>query len=131
MRFFAAAFIVLSFAAPVFAQNGEAVARDATTVAAAIDVERLPLNLKRIQRELQQAKDIEEFDGLNLRYRIQIYGSAPPLQIFNEDANLNGPAPYGAPTHQEIVNHITPKEYRAPFADFSALFRWLADRNKR
>jgi hypothetical protein len=44
---------------------------------------------------------------------------------------VNGPVPYGAPTHREIVNHITPQEFRAPAADFSALIRWLNDRNKK
>ena len=123
MRFPLAALIVLTLAAPVAAQE---------SARAALDVDRLPLDLKRIQRELSQARDVEERDGLILRYTIQIYGSAPRLQIFNEDANLvHGPVPYGAPTHQEIINHITPKEYRAPFADFSALLRWLADRNKK
>jgi hypothetical protein len=128
MRSISAALIVLTLAAPVAAQDGVRVATEARTV----DVEQLPIDLKRIQRELRQARDIEEREGLNLRYTIHIYGSAPPLQIFNEDANLaNGPVPYGAPTHQEIINQITPIEYRAPFADFSALMRWLADRKKK
>ena len=124
MRFPLAALIVLTLAAPGAAQESARTAR--------VDVDRLPLDLKRIERELRQARDVEERDGLTLRYTIQIYGSAPRLQIFNVDANLvHGPVPYGAPTHQEIINHITPKEYRAPFADFSALLRWLADRNKK
>jgi len=120
MRAAAALSIVLSLAgAPAAAQEP-------------IEVDRLPIDLKRIQRELEQAQDVEDRDGLNLRYTIQIYGAAPPLQIFTEEANLvNGPVPYGAPTHQEIINHITPKEYRAPAADFSALLRWLAERSRK
>jgi hypothetical protein len=39
--------------------------------------------------------------------------------------------PYGAPTHREIVEHITPREYRAPAADISALIRWLAERSPK
>src|SRR5918996_487709 len=128
MRFPAVALIVLSLAAPAAAQNGAATAR---TESASVDVERLPINLKRIHRELQQAQDVEIREGLNLRYVIQIYGTAPPIQLFTKEDNLTGPAPYGAPTHQEIINHITPQEYRAPFADFGALLRWLADRNKK
>jgi hypothetical protein len=128
MRSLPAALIVLSLAAPALAQDGVRVARESR----AADVEQLPISLQRIQRELRQARDLEAREGLNLRYTIQIYGSAPPLQIFSEDDNLvHGPVPYGAPTHQEIINHITPKEYRAPFADFSALLRWLADRKKK
>lgn len=126
MRFPAAALIVLSLAAPVAAQDGTTPRRESATV----DVERLPINLGRIQRELKQAQDVEIREGLNLRYVIRIYGASPPIQLFTKEDNLTGPAPYGAPTHQEIINHITPQEYRAPFADFSALLRWLADRGK-
>jgi hypothetical protein len=129
----AAVLFVLSLAAPVAAQDHKpATPPQSAASSADVNVDRLPLNLNRIQRQLRHAADLEERDGLSLRYTIQIYGSAPPIQIFGEDANLaNGPVPYGAPTHREIVNHITPQEYRAPVADFSALIRWLNDRNKK
>jgi hypothetical protein len=128
MRSVTALLIVLSLAAPAVAQQDARAAKEPSTV----DVDRLPLNLNRIQRELKHAADLEQREGLNLRYTIQIYGTAPPLQIFNEDANLvDGPVPYGAPTHRELINHVTPQEFRAPYADFSALMRWLADRNKK
>jgi hypothetical protein len=121
MRLPAALLVVLFLAPPAAAQ-------DAPTV----EVERLPIDLKRIQRELKQAQDVEEREGLNLRYVIQIYGAAPPIQLFTPDANLvHGPVPYGAPTHQEILNHITPQEFRSPVMDFGALVRWLAERNKK
>lgn len=99
-----------------------------------VDVSRLPLNLQRLERELRLATSREErdADGLNIRYIIQIYGQAPPLVVFTKEDNLVfGPVPYGAPTHREIIEHITPKEYRAPAADFSALLRWLAERSKK
>jgi hypothetical protein len=126
MRSAAALFVVLSLAAPAAAQQP-----DPAKESESVDVDRLPLNLNRIQRQLKHAADLESRDGLNLRYTIQIYGTAPPLQIFGEDANLqNGPVPYGAPTHRELIDHVTPQHFRTPIADFSALIRWLADRNK-
>ena len=98
----------------------------------AVDVSRLPLNLNRIQRELRQSAVREERRGLNLHYVIDVYGQAPPIVIFGPDDNLvRGPVPYGAPTHREMIDHVTPKEYRAPVADFSALVRWLAERGKK
>ncbi len=153
MRSIVSVLIVLILAAPVCAQGnaaqqgsaaqqgnaaqqsnaaqGSAGASASASSPAAVDVDRLPLDLKRIHKELKQVEVREERDGLNLRYRIEIYGSAPPLQLFAPDANLTyGPVPYGAPTHQEIVNHITPQAFRSPVMDFSALLRWLADRNK-
>ena len=133
MRSAAAVLFVLSLAAPAAAQEQKpAAAADSAASRADVNVDRLPLNLNRIHRQLRHTADLEEREGLSLRYTIQIYGSAPPIQIFGEDSNLaNGPVPYGAPTHREIVNQITPQEYRAPAADFSALIRWLNDRNKK
>jgi len=130
MRSAVALVIVLSCAAPASAQTD---ARDGTAkpAAQAVDVDRLPVDLRRIQKRLNQYGDSVESDGLNLRYQIQIYGFAPPIEFFGEDANLKtGPVPYGAPTHREIIEHITPQEFRAPYIDFGALIRWLGERNK-
>jgi hypothetical protein len=131
MRSAAAVLIVLSMAAPAAAQQPRPAA-SAETPTAQVNVDRLPLNLNRIHRQLRHAADLEEREGLSLRYTIQIYGSAPPIPIFGEDANLvHGPVPYGAPTHREMINHVTPQEFRAPAADFSALIRWLQERGKK
>src|SRR5687767_11854814 len=97
-----------------------------------IDVSRLPLNLEKLHRELKQSTVKEEREGLNLRYNVEVFGQAPPLMFFTREDNLTtGPVPYGAPTHQEMIDHVTPKEYRAPVADFGALFRWLAERARQ
>ena len=94
-----------------------------------IDVSRLPIDLERIQRELQQTATREERDGLNLRYYVNVTTEAPPIVLFSPDDNLgNGPVPYGGPTHREMLEQMTPKEFRAPVADFNALIRWLAER---
>ena len=117
------ALLTVMTAAPAFAQGAAAGEQ------VVIDVSRLPLDLHRIIRELKQATVTEERDGLNLRYSVEVFGQGPPLVFFTKEDNLTtGPVPYGAPTHREMIDHVTPKEYRAPAADFSALFRWLADR---
>ena len=96
-----------------------------------VDVSRLPVDVNRIQRELQKSSEREEREGLNLRYFVDVYGQAPPIVIFGPEANLtDGPVPYGGPTHKEMLEQMTPKEFRAPAADFSALLRWLAERAK-
>jgi len=97
-----------------------------------VDVDRLPINLERIQRELQQSTIREDHEGLKLRYVVDVYGKAPPIVLFGPADNLvYGPVPYGAPTHREMIEHVTPKEFRAPVADFGALARWLAERAKK
>ena len=104
----------------------------AARASAELDVSRLPIDLERIQRELREYEVREERDGLNVRYVIGVYGQAPVIQLFTAEDNLvSGPVPYGAPTHQEILEHLTPREYRAPAADFTALLRWLAERTKQ
>lgn len=97
----------------------------------AVDVSRLPVSLDKIRRKLQQATVREERDGLHLRYFVEVWGQAPPLQVIDPrlDNLVHGPVPYGGPTHRDIVNLITPREYRAPAADFGALLRWLAGRS--
>jgi hypothetical protein len=117
----AVAVLLLGLAQPVFAQKAEG-----------IDVSRLPLNFERLERNLRISTSTEERDGLNIRYLIQIYGQAPPIIVWRKEDNLvYGPVPYGAPTHREIIEHITPREYRSPPADISALIRWLQERAKK
>ena len=97
----------------------------------AIDGSRLPINLERIQRQLRQSTVRDESDGLRLRYMVEVFAPAPRIELFgNRDYSLTGPAPYGAPTHNDILQVITPQEYRAPAANFGNLFRWLADKAK-
>ena len=97
-----------------------------------VDVNRLPLDLPRIQRALRQSSSVrEQRVGLNLYYQVDVFGVAPAIRLFTPADNLrNGPAPYGAPTHREMIEHVTPQEYRAPAADFSAFIRWLAEKSK-
>lgn len=100
---------------------------------APVDISRIPIDLNRIHRELQQTTFREQQEGLNLRVTVDVIAQAPPLQMFQftrEDNLLTGPVPDSAPTHRELVDHVTPREYRAPIADFSALIRWLAEKAK-
>jgi hypothetical protein len=101
------------------------------TAQGTVDVAKLPVNVDRIQRQLQQSAVREERNGLNLRYVVDVYGQAPRIELFTKQDRLaDGPVPYGAPTHRQMIEAVTPQEYRAPAADFGALFRWLADKAK-
>ena len=116
-------FIVLTLlflaAPPSFAQEG-------------LDLSRLPIDVERVHRGLQQSTIQEERDGLNIRYMVEVYAQAPPIELFGPDANLtSGPVPYGAPTHREMVEQMTPREFRAPAADIGAAIRWLMEQAGR
>jgi hypothetical protein len=94
-----------------------------------IDVKRLPVDLSKLTQQLRQSAATESQQGLHIRYTVDVYGKAPRIEIFTKQDNLGtGPVPYGAPTHREMIEHVTPIEYRAPIMDFSALLRWLTDK---
>lgn len=97
-----------------------------------LDVSRLPIDLQRIQRELRQSVTRDESENLKLRFTVDVFGQAPPLVIFGPEDNLfTGPVPYGAPSHRELVNQVTPIDYRPMAWDLNSLARWLAERAKR
>ena len=115
------------------ASADEPAAKAATKPAeSTVDVSRLPINLERIQRQLRQSTVRDESDGLRLRYVVDVFGQAPRIELFGGLENaLTGPAPYGAPTHQDMLQIMTPQEFSAPAANFGNLFRWLADKAKK
>jgi hypothetical protein len=108
-------------------------AQQTASVPAPVDVSKLPIDMSRIRRQLAQVTVREQRNGPNLRYIVDVFGQAPPIDLFSSPTDPNfwtGPAPYGAPTHRDMMNLNTPQEHRAPAADFSALFRWLADKSR-
>src|SRR5688572_3241450 len=96
-----------------------------------VDVSKLPVDVNRIQRQLARTREREYREGLNVRYIVDVFGQSPRLVLFaREDNLLNGPVPYGAPTHKEMIYMVTPEEFRSPVMDFGSLLRWLADKSK-
>ena len=90
------------------------------------------LNLARIQRGLQKSAERQDYDGLNLRFYVNVYAPAPPIKLFTPlDDLLYGPVPYGGPTHRDMMNVVTPQEFSAPAADFSGIARWFANKAKK
>jgi hypothetical protein len=92
-----------------------------------IDVNKLPLDLSRLQKKLQAAVSREEQLGPNrIRYNIDVLGTAPRVRLIAPGDDLrDAPTPYGAPTHREMMNYATPQEFRAPTMDFNSLMRWI------
>ena len=128
------AVLLLGLADAAVAQSVVALTTPAAPAAAtapAIDVSRLPIDLRRIEKGFRQTTIREERDGLNLRYFVDVYAKAPNIVLFTKEDNLlYGPAPYGGPTHREMLEMITPQEHRAPAADIGNLFRWLSGNKK-
>jgi hypothetical protein len=96
---------------------------------ATVDVMRLPIDLAKVTSQLRQSAPTESHNALHIRYSIDVYGQAPRIELFTKQDNLtSGPVPYGAPTHREFIEHVTPIEYRAPAANFAALIAWLTQK---
>jgi hypothetical protein len=97
-----------------------------------LDVSKLPVNLERIQRGLRESATRDLSEGLDIRFVVSVVAPSPRLELLPEGFNfLTGPVPNSAPTHGEVVDYLTPKEFSAPVADFGALARWLAEKAKR
>lgn len=95
-----------------------------------VDARRLPVSLERLQQGLRESVEREQRDGLELQYHIDVFGQAPRIEIFRPGEDLVfAPASYGAPTHQDMWELWTPREFRSPVMDFSNLIRWLRERS--
>ena len=130
---FITAVLLLGLSGAAEAQSVVALNTPAAPAAATeIDVSRLPIDLRRIEKNFRQTTIREQRDGLNLRYFVDVYAKAPPIVLFTKEDNLLfGPVPYGGPTHSEMLQMITPQEHSAPPADIGALFRWLSGDRKK
>lgn len=127
------ALLLVALASGAGAQTPEpATGTTAAAPAAKEPAEQYGLNLARIQRGLRKSAERQDYDGLNLRYYISVYAPAPSVKLFTPlDNLLYGQAPYGGPTHRDMMNVMTPQEFRAPAADFSGVARWLANKAKK
>jgi hypothetical protein len=113
--------VVLGLAAPAWAQES---AQDPSPAPApAIDVIKLGVDLSRIQKGLRfaETKDQEMRDGLRVAFNVQVYGVAPPIQIWTEADRYNGHVPGTAPSHRQMIEQMTPPIYRQPGVDFLGL----------
>lgn len=101
-----------------------------------VDVSKLGVSVARIRRELWRAEAKERSGGgpLMLEFTVEVFGTAPKISLL-ENFPLTGPVPYGGPTHREVVDFLTPQEYRSPTIPFSAMAVWAAqqlwNRSKR
>ena len=110
----AVSLIGLSQAAYAQSASATAAASGSSGVVAVVDVARLPIDMRRIERHFRETTIREERDGLNIRYFVDVYAKAPDIVLFTPQDNLlHGPVPYGAPTHQEMLYMMTPREFRA------------------
>jgi hypothetical protein len=119
--------------------SGEPAAAERTTDEArgdeqAVDPAKLGVSLERIRRQLAQPDQDPQDGSLRLAFRVEVFGHAPPIDLL-KDFPLTGPVPYGGPTHREVLDVLTPQEFRSPAFPISGLAmlagQWLQDRSRR
>jgi hypothetical protein len=117
-HFAVAALLIVGVSTSVSAQSAQPVgtagiSAETAVAVSGIDVNRLPIDLKRIEDRFRQGQIREERNGLNLRYFVEVFAKAPRIVLFTPEDNLEyGPAPYGGPTHRDMLEEMTPREYR-------------------
>jgi hypothetical protein len=77
-------------------------------------VESLGMSFERIKRGLRILPPSTAKTPLKLEYYVEVQGIAPPIPIFRPGELASGPVPYGAPTHADMMAHVTPIEFSSP-----------------
>lgn len=130
MRSLALLSLILGLAAPAWAQAQPAPPPQAAEVKAdtAIDSTKLGVSLSRIQRGLFIAseRDKNNPDGMRLEFNVQVYGTAPKIEVLKGVDLFNGAVPGTAPSHGQMLEFWTPQIYRTPGLPISALAFWAA-----
>jgi hypothetical protein len=84
-----------------------------------------PVSLKRIKRGLQEAQAQPPSNRLRISYYVAVVGETPPINLFKDFDTIHGAVPFTAPSHQELFDQVTPREFRAPAADILGAAVWL------
>lgn len=112
----------IGLAAPTVVTAQESNGEPAVT---ARDSTRLPVSLDRIKRRLasQEAEEGRR-SLLNLNFYVDVYARAPALDILQGINPESESVSYGAPTHSEMLEAVTPREWRPRAISTGNLFGW-------
>lgn len=128
MRRFATAALTLALGLSpgvVCAQSDAPAAASAST---AIDGTALGVSLSRIAQRLaldSEARSVGT-SPLKLEFHVDVYGNAPQLRFFSGQDLVYGGVPFSAPTHRDMLMHVTPQAFRSPRVDFLSMITGVA-----
>ena len=92
-----------------------------TPAPAGPSVESLGMSFDRIKRELRILPPSTAKSAIKLEYYVEVQGLMPPLPLFRPGELTTGPVPYGAPTHWDMMDHVTPQAFKSPAIPVSAI----------
>ena len=79
------------------------------------------MSFDRIKRELRILPPSTAKSAIKLEYYVEVQGLMPPLPLFRPGELTTGPVPYGAPTHRDMMDHVTPLAFKSPAIPVSAI----------
>lgn len=113
----------IGLAAPVAAAAQEP---DAETAVEAVDASALPVLLERIKRRMAATERTQEGRRglLDLNFYVDVYARAPAIELLRDFDLDSETVSYGSPTHREMLEAATPREWRPRAISTGNLFGW-------
>lgn len=105
---------------------GAAQEPDAQSAVEMADTSALPVSLDRIKRRMAETERTEAGRRglLDLNFYVDVYARAPAIELLrNFDLNSETVS-YGSPTHREMLEAATPREWRPRAISTGNLFGW-------
>jgi hypothetical protein len=126
MRALALLVLLAGVSAPAWAQDAPPPAQPESAGTIYIDPTKLGVSLERIQKGLRiaEAREQRRGEGLRLEYNVQVFGTAPRIDVLSGFDLFNGKVPDTAPSHREFIEHVTPQIYRSPTMPVSSFAAW-------
>jgi len=84
-------------------------------------VEALGMSFERIKRGLRVLPPSTAKTPLKLEYYVEVQGLMPPIPLFKPGELTTGPVPFGAPTHRDMMDHVTPEAFKSGTVPVSSL----------
>lgn len=105
---------------------GAAQEPDAQSAVEMADTSALPVSLERIKRRMAETDPTEEGRRglLDLNFYVDVYARAPAIELLRNFDLDSETVSYGAPTHREMLEAATPREWRPRAISTGNLFGW-------
>ena len=90
------------------------------------DASALPVSLERIKRRMAATEPAQEGRRglLNLSFYVDVYARAPAIELLRNFDLDSETVSYGSPTHAEMLEAATPREWRPRAISTGNLFGW-------
>lgn len=117
-------FLGIGFSAPVATVAAQE--PEENTAVETANPSAFPVSLDRIKRRMAATEHTQ--DGrrglLNLNFYVDVYARAPAIELLRDFDLDSETVSYGSPTHLEMLQAVTPREWRPRAISTGNLFGW-------